>query len=122
MKDLVPFLATPAFDRPSFEVTAWLRPDGGLDVWFDDLSIDADGEDEAAACAALVEETRELISHWLADDELRSAPNWRRRGALLAWLATIDDPALLERMAVHYREDPGHNLDDQDEAGGVKRP
>ena len=106
-------LATPTFSRPIFEVTAWVRSDGIIDVWFDDLSIDAEGEDEDSACRALVDETRILIEQWLVDDKLRSAPNWRRRGALLGYLATIDDLDLLLRMRVCYRENAGLNLDDQ---------
>jgi hypothetical protein len=108
-------LAAPAIDRPNLEVTAWLRPDGGLDVWFDDLAISADGGTAEEAVSELVAETRELIEHWLVDDNLRTAPNWRRRGPLLAWLSTIDDPDLRERMRVHLRSDAGRHLDDPDQ-------
>ena len=76
---------------PCLSVITWPRSDGGMDVWLEALALDADGPDLEAAAAALVGEVRALAEGWLTDDRLRRAPNWRKRGPLVASLSGLSD-------------------------------
>lgn len=107
------FAATPGFDRPALTITTWPAPGGGFDVWFDDLALDADGPDLETALDELVLEVRILTERWLSDDRFRRAPNWARRGPLLAWLATLSDVQIRDRFVLRDGGDgpAGHPLD-----------
>ena len=105
------FAAIPAIERDHLAVTVWNQPGGGLDIWLDDLAVDADGNDEGEARASLIREVRYLIDEWLTDDHLRNAPNWQRRGSLLAWMATLSDSDLDARLQLSYDVSAGPSLD-----------
>ena len=80
-----------AASHARLRVTVSDRPKGGFDLWLDALAVNADGDSEPEAIQALVEECRDLIDAWEADEGLRRAPNWQRRGVLIAVLATLSD-------------------------------
>lgn len=111
MHDLV-LAAIPTLPRETLAVTVWNHPEGGLDIWLNDLALDADGADEFEARRALIQEVRWLTDEWLENDHLRNAPNWQRRGVLLAWLATLSDSDLNSRLRLNYDVSAGPPLDD----------
>ena len=110
MQDLA-LSAIPALPQETLAVTVWNHPEGGLDIWLNDLALDADGVDEFEARRALIQEIRWLTDEWLENDHLRNAPNWQRRGVLLAWLATLSDSELNSRLRLSYGVSAGPSLD-----------
>jgi hypothetical protein len=85
-------------------------PGGRNELWLDALAVYGIGDTLEEAVIDLIDEIRNLEEHWLAEDELREAPNWTRRSGLIARLATYDDQALEDLFEIHRDDGEGAGL------------
>lgn len=70
----------------------------GVSIWLPELELWGRGDDFASAREDLVDEVRQYLEEYLADERLRTAPNHRPHAPWLVRAMLLDDDQLSEAL------------------------
>lgn len=81
----------------AFHPAVYFEP-RGVSIWLPELAIWGRGDDFASARDDLVDEVRQYLEEYLADERLRTAPDHRPRAPWLVRAMLLDDDQLSEAL------------------------
>lgn len=80
-----------------FHPAVYFEPQG-VSIWLPELELWGRGDDFASAHEDLVDEVRQYLEEYLADERLRAAPNHRPHAPWLVRAMLLDDDQLSEAL------------------------
>ena len=81
----------------TFNPSVYFEPHG-VSIWLPELELWGRGSDFASAREDLIDEVRQYVEEYLADERLRTAPNHRPHAPWLVRAMLLDDEQLAETL------------------------